>query len=80
MPRYHFQTYEGDSAHGRESYHFPALASTWHGAAVHLGRLLPAIGADLFKDDLRLEVTNDDGLVLFSIMVVVSDMTTPRSR
>jgi len=78
MPVYHFHAYDADVAHERESYELPDLDGARTAAIAFAGRKLPALGHHLFQRDLRLEVTNDSGLVLLSIMVVGLDMTSAR--
>ena len=74
MARYYFDTYDMDGVREREAFDFPDAAAAKRSAISFAGRLLSEIGERLFHNDFRLEVMNEHGLILYSLIVVATDM------
>ena len=78
MAQYHFHAYDNDVPHEHQTRDFDDLAMTRKAAISFTSQKLPAIGDAVFKGDFRLDVTDDRGLILMSIMVLATDMTAVR--
>lgn len=74
MARYYFDTYDTEGVREREAFEFPDAAAAKRSAISFASRLLSEIGERLFHSDFRLEVMNEHGLILYSLIVVATDM------
>jgi hypothetical protein len=74
MARYYFDTYDAEGDREREAFDFPDAAAAKRSAISFAGRILSEIGERLFHNDFRLEVMNEHGLILYSLIVVATDM------
>jgi hypothetical protein len=79
MPRYHFNTSDGRPACDPTGVECADLAGAKRLAVRFAGAMLPEIADEIFDTDFRLEVTNDAGLTLFSILVVGTDAPAIKS-
>lgn len=73
MPRYHFNTSDGQVVRDPQGFECVDLAEAKQRAVRIAGETLTTLADDLFQTDFHLEVTNDAGLTLFSILVVATE-------
>lgn len=77
MARYCITAHDGSVERYRVGLNLVDLDSV-KAAAVSLATdAMREAGATIFDDDLHIEVTNASGLVLYSIIVVATDMVRP---
>ncbi|RVT90342.1 DUF6894 family protein [Sphingomonas crocodyli] len=70
MTRYHFNFVDGRFHSGADSHDFESYAEARLAAVSTLGQMLRDHPTSPFgDDDLRVEVTDDNGLILLSVIV-----------
>lgn len=80
MPVFHFNTSNGAGFRDVEGTEFRNVAAAKVEATRHIGEMLMDKSTrDERIDDLRLDVTDDSGLVLFSLMVSMIDAPVLRT-
>ena len=73
MSRYHFNVHDGQKILDPEGTELPDLAAAQKGAVKLAGQLLTEYATALWAgEEWMLEVTDDTGLVLFSITVMAT--------
>jgi hypothetical protein len=76
MPRYYFHVYDGISSVDAEGTELADIAAARRDAVKLMGRImLDDAQAAWNADDWRLDVTDEHGLTLFSLLFAVTDCT-----
>lgn len=73
MPRYHFNVYDGETVIDDTGVELPDLVFARREAIRHSGELLEDAGRlGVLGEEWRMEVTDSNGLILFSLNFVVT--------
>ena len=79
MPRYHFNLHDGNDQPDADGLELPGIVEARRCAVRLLGDVLREADDSFWQaEEWRLEVTNADGLVLFTLNVLATD--SPASR
>ena len=81
MPRYHFNIYDGITSIDREGTELPDIQAARREAIIFAGAVIEDTGKRLkLGEEWRMEVTDDDGLILFRLDFIVSEAPAVKDR
>lgn len=79
MPKYAFHIASRSEVTDQE-WEFPDISVARSNAVKYASELMADAGTELFDDDLRVNVSDEKGLLLFSIVVLATEAPAVRLR
>lgn len=73
MSLYHFHTLDRTEVRDEEGYEFESIAVARAAAVTYASEVLKELGDAIYDTDLRVTVTDGDGLILWDIVVVATE-------